>query len=364
MTKRERIRIEREELFKQVWNKSMVQLAKDYGISDVGLRKICKRLDVPTPPQGYWARKYRKGPPKLPPTQGPTYHDLVIDLSEPEPPPKPEHLDSRSAKLIAYEQKQQNKVKIKKKLGNPHRLATMTKRQLAEAEPDRYNRLCSWWKDGMGVSVCKESVNRTLLILDAVINAMEKRGYSVKSTEGKGEVTILDEKISFAISEKVSRYEPKISPEEKVKNPYKYYDRYAYKSTGTLALSIWLGSYSAWRTWQDSRKRTVEECLQDFMIGLIEAAEATKRSRLEKQLREERWRIERENEYARQRQEGQEKAQREELDQFVTNWHKAKRIREFLSAVEEQRSPIEASSELAGWIIWVSNYADVLDPIR
>ncbi|MGK2906464.1 MAG: hypothetical protein ACSLFH_08995 [Desulfuromonadales bacterium] len=341
----------------------MVQLAKDYRISDVGLRKICKRLDVPTPPQGYWARKYRKGPPKLQPTQGPTYHDLVIDFSEPEPPPKPEYLDPRSAKLIAYEHKQQSKVKVKKHLRNPHRLVTMTKRQLADADPDRYNRLCSWWKDGMGISVCKESVNRTLLILDAVTKALEKRGYSVKSTEGKGEVTILDEKISFAISEKVIRYEPKISPEEKAKNPYKYYDRYAYKSTGTLELSIWLGSYSAWRSWKDSRKRTVEDCLQDFMIGLIEAAEAVKRSRLEKQLREERWRIERENEYARQCQAEQEKTQREELDHFVASWHKARRIREFLTAIENERQPIELSSALAGWIIWASNYADSLDPI-
>jgi len=176
----------------------------------------------------------------------------------------------------------------------------------------------------MGISVCKESVNRTLLILDAVINAMEKRGYSVKSTEGKGKVTILVEKVSFAISEKVTRYEPKVSPKGKAKDPYKYYYRYAYKSTGTLTLSIWLGSYSAWRTWQDNRKSTVEDCLQDFMIGLIEAAEAAKRSRFEKQLREERWRIEREYEYARQRQEGQEKVQIEELDQFVMKLHKAK----------------------------------------
>lgn len=364
MTKRERIRIEREVLFKQVWSKSMFQLAKDYGISDVGLRKICKRLVVPTPPQGYWARKYRKEPLKLPPTQGPTFHELVVDTSDPEPPPKPGYLDPRSVKLIAYEQKQQNKVKTKKQLRNPHRLVAMTKRQLAEAEPDRYNRLCSWWKDGMGISVCKESVNRTLLILDSIIKALEKRGYSVKSTEGKGEITLLDEKINFAISEKVSRYEPKVSPEEKAKNPYKYYQSYAYKSTGTLELSIWLGTYRAWRAWKDNRKRTVEECLQDFMIGLIEAAESAKRSRLEKQLREEKWRIERENEHARHRQKEQEKSQQKELDHFVASWHKAQQIREFLIALEEERQPIEPTSELAGWIIWASNYADKIDPLK
>lgn len=57
MIKRE-IKIERKQLHKQVWSKPMSKLAKDYGISDVGLKKICKKLNVPTPPRGYWARIY------------------------------------------------------------------------------------------------------------------------------------------------------------------------------------------------------------------------------------------------------------------------------------------------------------------
>jgi hypothetical protein len=50
------VKIERAQLYKQVWSKPMSKLAKDYGISDVGLKKICKKLNVPTPPRGYWAR--------------------------------------------------------------------------------------------------------------------------------------------------------------------------------------------------------------------------------------------------------------------------------------------------------------------
>jgi hypothetical protein len=48
----------------------------------------------------------------------------------------------------------------------------------------------------------------------------------------------------------------------------------------------------------------------------------------------------------------------------VASWHKAQQIREFLTAVEEERQPIETTSELAGWIIWASNYADQLDPLK
>ena len=39
----------------------MIHLAKEYGLSDNGLRKICKKLKVPMPPAGYWTRiKYGK----------------------------------------------------------------------------------------------------------------------------------------------------------------------------------------------------------------------------------------------------------------------------------------------------------------
>jgi hypothetical protein len=34
----------------------MVKLAKEFGLSDVGLRKICVKRDIPTPPPGYWAK--------------------------------------------------------------------------------------------------------------------------------------------------------------------------------------------------------------------------------------------------------------------------------------------------------------------
>jgi hypothetical protein len=34
----------------------MVKLAKDFGQSDVGLRKIYVKHEIPTPPLGYWAK--------------------------------------------------------------------------------------------------------------------------------------------------------------------------------------------------------------------------------------------------------------------------------------------------------------------
>jgi hypothetical protein len=48
--------ITREELYEAVWAESMVKVAKIYGLSDVGVAKIAKKLHVPVPGRGYWAK--------------------------------------------------------------------------------------------------------------------------------------------------------------------------------------------------------------------------------------------------------------------------------------------------------------------
>jgi hypothetical protein len=52
----------RETLYKEVWERPVTEVAKKYGVSDVAIHKICKSLDVPTPPNGYWAKVYAGKP--------------------------------------------------------------------------------------------------------------------------------------------------------------------------------------------------------------------------------------------------------------------------------------------------------------
>ena len=48
--------LSREELFALIWEKPTVEVAKELGVSDVAVAKLCARLQVPKPPRGYWAR--------------------------------------------------------------------------------------------------------------------------------------------------------------------------------------------------------------------------------------------------------------------------------------------------------------------
>jgi hypothetical protein len=49
----EKIKLTREEIYQRVWSKPATLLAKDLGISDVAIAKICKKLNIPKPYSGY-----------------------------------------------------------------------------------------------------------------------------------------------------------------------------------------------------------------------------------------------------------------------------------------------------------------------
>jgi hypothetical protein len=49
-------RYDRTKLYQQVWSEPVQTVAKFYGISGVFLGKVCRKLNIPVPPRGYWAR--------------------------------------------------------------------------------------------------------------------------------------------------------------------------------------------------------------------------------------------------------------------------------------------------------------------
>ncbi len=66
-------RYDRKKLYDEVWSEPTQKVAARYGISDVALSKVCRQLNIPKPPRGYWAKKSAGLPvlrrPKLAPLQ-------------------------------------------------------------------------------------------------------------------------------------------------------------------------------------------------------------------------------------------------------------------------------------------------------
>lgn len=47
----------REKLYEEVWSDPVTKVAQRYGVSDVAIAKVCRKMTIPVPGRGYWARK-------------------------------------------------------------------------------------------------------------------------------------------------------------------------------------------------------------------------------------------------------------------------------------------------------------------
>jgi len=66
-------RYNREEIYREIWSEPIQHVAKRYKLSDVGLAKVCRKLNIPRPGRGYWAIKAAgKTTPKRPPLPDPS----------------------------------------------------------------------------------------------------------------------------------------------------------------------------------------------------------------------------------------------------------------------------------------------------
>ena len=342
---KEPITIERDQLYELVWTKPVVKIAKDLGISDVAVGKICKKLNIPKPSLGYWAKKehgkrVRRTPlPTLKPEDLETYTikgsmDENLNLSS-------EFIEKQKV----FERKPSNEVKVKQVLRNPHPIVHHSIRSLQNELPDESKR----YRGGRGcvdVWVSKDSIHRTFLIMDALIKALEKRGFPVAIKDQHQDNTLVEikgESISFGIVE-ASRQIP--NPKRETD---RWVNRYNYVPTGKLSLRI-KNYYHGQKNISDGKTQRVEDSLNKFILLLVKASEIEKVRRVERELwekeYEERVNRERENALNRQR-------EKEELNQLYKNaetWNKCKHAKEYIAAVSDNSESVEIDS----WVTWAT----------
>lgn len=74
----------REQLYEKVWSTPCSKLAEEFGLSDVAIAKRCKKLEVPRPARGYWAKLQAGRKPRRIPLP-PTAEEAFTRLAEKEP---------------------------------------------------------------------------------------------------------------------------------------------------------------------------------------------------------------------------------------------------------------------------------------
>ena len=372
------VEIYREQLYQEVWATPIQRLAKEkYGISDRGLGKICSKLNVPTPPRGYWAKvqngqKIRVTP--LPKPKKDTPAKYLLHGRYPEKAQKELNVDPDAHELIMELQKPENKAAIPMDLRGSHPLIRKTKDDLAERIPDDSGRLNPGEVSCLAIFVSKESIRRSLLIMAALLAYFKSKGFPVYAERNNMHVNVVEifgEKVTYTLREKFKTHE---RPEEergwkKINGKLRYLSRYCYENQGNLSLKIETYRTDRLRkSWNDSKLKKLEEKLTEALIGFIAFADAERRERRER----ERWRQEQaEKERIRAEQRRQQEIEQKRiqiLERQARDWAFSKHLREYIAQVEIQARDraLEPDIEqgLNKWLFWANKYADRVDPFK
>ena len=377
----------REKLYREVWSAPVRQVARRYGVSDVGLAKICRRLSVPLPPRGYWSRKaagQHVDPKQLPPLRAGDVAEYRVERTA---LPQRSVRSPEAGRLLAREQEEEMQVRVEPELTSPHPLIRRYAGRLSKNAKEKQPQPLPSQRETASphIMATGEALERVLRIMDALLKAFDRRGFLVEIIGPKKKsvgrqwystsetvpsttaVEILGSRVELAIAElshvieapSDSRSRQQSSVRTELPTPVR-------RPGGKLALKIandhrWGGRV----TWADGKKQRVENCLNEFIVSLIHIAEHRRLARERAQrLKREEFKQARKQEKERRRQEYQ-ACLIFDLDSRVSDWRRARTIRKFLSAVEDDakgsNNDVSPESDLGRWLAWAHRHADSLE---
>ncbi len=422
----EPIEIAREDLYELVWSKPMRELATDFGISDVALAKRCRRLSIPVPGRGYWARldagqtPYR---PKLP-TRQPGSRDHTALTMGPSGD-APNGLNARSlaaltpdatnpstaatdarqdivwlSERIGFEQDPVKCLRVpdRPRLWHPTIQACRDTLEANAAElraarkaDERHEKLPEWrkrsqpnfegwdwrWAKDRGqrikdyhrptaYRVSLATYQRALAITNALAIAARDRGFVVSENKDAGRLvfTGFDADIRMRITEML---------ETKTRSRKAYHgkiEQETYKwPTGRLRITL-EDNYREGPFFEDRESLPLQDQLNRIFVAIYRLVVRTRQHAREQQARDRLYEAEqrRREEEARQRADreralAEERAQRRRLATEALRWGKAQRIREYVNHIRTAAATNTARSmDIDGWAQWALRVASDLDP--
>jgi len=220
----ETTKVSRQVLYKRIWSEPVTRLAKEFGLSDVGFAKLCKRNDIPRPPRGFWARKaVGQKVTDVPLPRANEDWEITINshekgITNPALRTAAEREQSRIA--------QEPPIVVLETLRGAHPLVSTALHVLDATQKDACGILRPAAFGCLNVSVSRNSLRRALLIMDALIKTFVARGYSVRvpGEEDIDEtiVELMDTRVAFGIRETL--VELKVEPDDDpgLTGPYEF----------------------------------------------------------------------------------------------------------------------------------------------
>lgn len=360
----------RQELFKKVWEHPMSDVSKEYGISNVALRKRCVKLGVPVPERGYWA-KLKAGKPVNKPASLPT----LQMPSQAKPKTGDQHELHIKPDALSFMQEEGRKeilsLASRLEVGGPHTKMLDTIQELENScrewhKKDTYRYSRNYRADApfLANTMNLKSFARAFHIIDALVKAL--RPYKGEFTSDH-RIVVNGEPVAFSMEEGKDKIPHIITPEEQLQL-VEYEERrkvysYEYKPpipkhdhpwNGRLRISV-NGKYS----FADCKSYVLEDRTGEILIAFFEASNDERIKRLE---REERQRKEHEEHLRREairEAYNLEVKRTQALVNESADYAVACQIRSYIAGIEQQ--PDHPNNNPQG-LEWAKAKADWYDP--
>jgi hypothetical protein len=356
------LQLTREQLYEKVWSAPTIQVAAELGISDVALAKRCKKMNVPKPSLGYWAKvaagqKPDKTP--LPPTA-----DEAFTQAAEKPLPKTYSLPETTGEL--------------------HPLAAELLRKLTAAKPSYDKRLWSEELTLPEVKVGKGSIEMAAKCFHVIVTNVESVGIPFRKGQGyrnPGFFRRGKDRLYLGIEEEL------VESTETIRRRSWQVNEDSRVPSGRLIFSLSNSRYSSGKIkqWKDDGKVSLESLLPEIVAEVRGYFVAAVRRRAQEAVEREKQAIEwekRRREYEkeeaiRREKERQQKhaealeatmhAHREDLMKAAEWWRLHQNAVEFIAACEQRwRSAQsgELTAEQQAWLAWARESTKAMSPFE
>jgi hypothetical protein len=352
----EQVTLTRKELYDLVWAQPLSRLAKKYKISDNGLRKICKRINIPIPAMGHWQKiQYGK---QVIITKLPAKYEGKDEITLGEKGEGDINIDSpivQQRELIqSIDQSKDLPLTV------PDRLSSRPDK-LIRSTLDYYDAVRKYYKSQHGtypyrnnvlsIHVQEESRPRAVRLLDTIIKVLRSRKHDVIADHFTTYAKIGDEHVKFRLREK-----------QRVSDVKTSYGGRQYESTGEFVFVIDIGAYTR-KEVKDGHEPI--ETKISTIIAMLELEgkrmnEERIRYEIQRKLREEQAKIERE---LKERQDKEAHAFKKLFLQAI-RLHQTNILRNYIQTVEVNAVKNgTVSEEFKTWMNWAEKKVSWYDPL-
>lgn len=283
----------RREFYNLVWSKPMTHLAKELGVSDVALHKVCRKHAIPNPPAGWWAKKAagKKVQQIMLPQQAGDDRAGVITI-RPVTVGEWQVLAAKSAQKIATSAEGEAEPVQPK----PSAKVRATLAALRQAKPN-FQGLVEIKEPGLiQCSVAKDSIPRLATILPQLEAMAKIQGFSLTDDEKPCRFSNGGQSVTFTINETFRREKHEPTQKETAalaawerrrkahnwryldNDPYPRPPDWDYSATGELSIDlepVWSYHHSMpRRAFRDGKRQRLEDMAAKVAIGIVIVAEA------------------------------------------------------------------------------------------